>query len=112
MFPSFPIEFCSDVFNLLLARLHQAEIIIVKNLIQGRNNESRLGVEPCDHGRRKNDAPNHCPALPTIAGVLQEIPLFHSIEGKLSNALLFVFESFVHMRSYFDHISNVSEKVM
>ena len=46
LFPSFPVEFSSDFFNLLLARIHQAEIIIVKHLIQGRNNETRLGVEP------------------------------------------------------------------
>ena len=36
MFPSFPVEFCFLPFNL----------IIVKHLIQGRNNETRLGVEP------------------------------------------------------------------
>ena len=42
----FPVEFSSDFFNLLLARFHQAEIIIVKHLIQGRINETRLGVEP------------------------------------------------------------------
>ena len=45
-FQVFPVEFSSDFFNLLLARFHQAEIIIVKHLIQGRNNEIRLGVEP------------------------------------------------------------------
>ena len=45
-FPSFPVEFSCDFFHLLLARLHQAEIIIVKHLIQGRNNETRLGGEP------------------------------------------------------------------
>ena len=43
--PSFPVEFSCDFFNSLLARFHQAEIIIVKQLIQGRNNETRLGVE-------------------------------------------------------------------
>ena len=46
MFSSFPVEFSSDFLNLLLARFHQAEIIIVKHLIQGRNNETRLVVEP------------------------------------------------------------------
>ena len=45
-FQVFPVEFSSDVFNLLLARFHLAEIIIVKHLIQGHNNETRLGVEP------------------------------------------------------------------
>ena len=38
--------------NLLLASSHQAEIIIVKRLIQGRNNLARVGVEvrSCHHG--------------------------------------------------------------
>ena len=41
--------------NLLLVRSHQAEIIIVKRLIQGRNNVTRVRVEPrsFDQGRRK-----------------------------------------------------------
>ena len=44
--------------NLLLVWSHQAEIIIVKCLIQGRNNVTRVRVEPrsFDQGRRKNDA--------------------------------------------------------
>ena len=46
LFPSFPVEFSSDFFNLLFAKFHQAEIIIVKHLIQGRNSETRVGVEP------------------------------------------------------------------
>ena len=43
--------------NLLLVRSYQAEIIIVKRLIQGRNNVTRVRVEPrsFDQGRRKND---------------------------------------------------------
>ena len=45
-FQIFPVEFSFDFFNLLLAGFHQAEIIIVKHLIQGRNSETRLGVEP------------------------------------------------------------------
>ena len=45
-FQVFQLNYSSDFFNLLLARFHQAEIIIVKHLIQGRNNETRLGVEP------------------------------------------------------------------
>ena len=45
-FRVFRLNFASDFFNLLLARFHQAEIIIVKHLIQGRNNETRLGGEP------------------------------------------------------------------
>ena len=41
--------------NLLLVRSHQAEIIIVKRLIQGRYNVTRVRVEPrpFDQGRRK-----------------------------------------------------------
>ena len=44
--------------NLLLFRSHQAEIIIIKRLIQGRNIGTRMWVEPrsCNHGRCKNDA--------------------------------------------------------
>ena len=45
-FRGFRLNYASDFFNLLLARLHQAEIINVKHFIQGRNNETRLGVEP------------------------------------------------------------------
>ena len=55
--------------NLLLVRSHQAEIIIVKRLIQGRNNVTRVRVEPrsFDQGRRKNDAFTHSATLPTFA---------------------------------------------
>ena len=44
--------------NLLLVRSHQAEVIIVKRLIQRRNYVIRVRVEPIssDQGRRKNDA--------------------------------------------------------
>ena len=45
-FRVFRMNFLSDFFNLLLARFHQAEILIVKHLIQGCNNETRLGGEP------------------------------------------------------------------
>ena len=47
--------------NLLLVRSHQAKKIIVKRLIQGRNNVTRVRVEPksFDQGRRKNDAFTH-----------------------------------------------------
>ena len=34
----------SDFFNLMLVRFHQAEIIIRKYVIQGRNNEIWVGV--------------------------------------------------------------------
>ena len=43
--------------NLLLVRSHQAEIIIIKRLIQERNNVIMVRVElrSFDQGRRKND---------------------------------------------------------
>ena len=45
-FPSFPVDvLTSSHVNLLLVRSHQAEIIIVKRLIQGRNNVTRVRVE-------------------------------------------------------------------
>ena len=46
----------SCALNLLLVRSHQAEIFIVKRLIQGRNSVTRMRVEPrsFDQGRRKN----------------------------------------------------------
>ena len=55
--------------NLLLVRSHQAEIIVVKRLIQGCNNVTRVGVEPTpfDQGRRKNDASTHSATLPTYS---------------------------------------------
>ena len=44
--------------NLLLLQIHQAEIIIVKGLIQRRNKVTRVRIEArlCDQDRRKNDA--------------------------------------------------------
>ena len=58
----------SCLLNLLLVGNHQAEIIIVKRLIQGRNNVTRVRVEPrlFDQGRRKNDAFTHSATLPTF----------------------------------------------
>ena len=44
-FRVFCLNFASDFFNLMLVGFHQAEII-VKHLIQGRNNEALVGVEP------------------------------------------------------------------
>ena len=45
----------------------KAEILIVKRLIQGRNNVTRVRVEPrlFDQGRRKNDAFTDLATLPT-----------------------------------------------
>ena len=44
-FQVYRLNFAFD-FNLLLVRLHQAEIIVVKHLIQGRINEAWVVVEP------------------------------------------------------------------
>ena len=45
-FPSFPVDvLTSSHVNLLLVRSHQAEIIIVKRLIQRRNSVTRVRVE-------------------------------------------------------------------
>ena len=53
--------------NLLLVRSHQAQIIIAKLLIQGRNSVTRVRVElrSFDQDRRKNDAFAHSATLPT-----------------------------------------------
>ena len=61
-------NFCP--LNLLLVRSHQAEIIIVKRLIQVRNNVTRVRVEPrsFDQGRHKNDAFTHSATLPWEIG--------------------------------------------
>ena len=64
--------------NLLLVQSHQAEIIIVKRLIQGRNSMTRVRVEPrsFDQGRRKNDAFTYSATLPTMLGCsMQSIQL-------------------------------------
>ena len=49
-------ELTSSHANFLLVQSYQPEIIIVKRLVQGRNNVTRVWVEPksCDQGRRKN----------------------------------------------------------
>ena len=56
MFPWISSNSCP--LNLLLVQIHQAEIIIVKGRIQGRNNVTMVRVEPIEfnQGRRKNDA--------------------------------------------------------
>ena len=62
------ISLNSRPLNLLLVRSHQTEKIIVKRLIQGRNNVTRARVEPrsFDQGRRKNDAFTYLATLPTL----------------------------------------------
>ena len=71
------ISLNSSPLNLLLVRSHQADRIILKHPIQGRNNVTMERVEPrsCDHGRRKNDAF-------TLSAMLlpKQIPKFKSQE--------------------------------
>ena len=52
------ISLNSCPLSLQLVQSHQAEIIIVTRLIQGRNSVTRVRVEPAsfDQSRRKNDA--------------------------------------------------------
>ena len=54
--------------NLLVVRSHQAEIIIVKRLIQERNTVTMVRVEPrsFDQSHRKNDAFTHSATLSTV----------------------------------------------
>ena len=54
--------------NLLLVRSHQAEMFIVKYLIQERNNMTRVQVEPrlYDQSRHKNDIFTLSATLPTL----------------------------------------------
>jgi len=72
--PSFPVAsfiFSQLIFHLQLVRSHQAEIIVVKRLIQGRNNATRVVVElrsrDRDYGHRKNGALTLLATLPTQA---------------------------------------------
>ena len=47
-FRVFRLDFASWLLQFVAcySRFHQAEIIVVKHLIQGRNNEAWVGVEP------------------------------------------------------------------
>ena len=53
------VTFAYDFFNLLLVRFHQAEITIVKHLIQGRNKEAWVGAEPSTSRAWPWSTPNH-----------------------------------------------------
>ena len=56
LFPSFPIDVLTFFHvNLLPFEGQQAKIIVVKHLIQGHNNVTRVRVEPrsCNQGCRK-----------------------------------------------------------
>ena len=80
--------------NLLLVRSYQAEIISVKRLNLGLNNETRVRVEPrswsCDHGCRKNDAfpswPHHRLLPDMLQSTSLEIPSKNFLPWLLSLA--------------------------
>ena len=65
-----------------------SEIIIVKRLIQGRNNVARVRVEPrpFNQGRRKSDAFTQLATLPTVVKLSK-----HSRQSMLRKALLLLF---------------------
>ena len=44
-FRVFRWSFASDFFNLVLVIFHQARMIVMKHLYQGRNNDALVGVE-------------------------------------------------------------------
>ena len=46
LFRNFRLNFASDFFDFLLVKFDLVEIIIVNHLMQGRNNETRVAVEP------------------------------------------------------------------
>ena len=70
----------SSTVNLLLVRSHQAEIIIVKRLIRGRNIVTKVRVEPTslDQGRRKNNAFTHSATLTSDRNVAMDPSLIPS----------------------------------
>ena len=59
--------------NSLLVRNHQAEIIIKKRLIQGRNNVTRVRVKPrsFDQGRSKTEVFAHSATQPTFQAFIK-----------------------------------------
>ena len=67
MFLRISSNFCP--LNLLLVRSRQAEVVIVKRLIQGRNNVTRVWVEPRPfyQGCHRNDAVTYSALLPIKA---------------------------------------------
>ena len=71
LFPSFPIHVLTSFrVDLLPIQSHQTEIIIVKHIIQGHNNVTRVRVElrSCNLGRLKYDALTLLATLPTKLG--------------------------------------------
>ena len=91
--------------NLLLVRSHQAEIIIVKRVIQERNNVTRVRVEPrpFDQGRRRNDASTHSDTLPTLP-----IRPRHVVLARRQRTDLAVFESFCYLHICLSHTVEAS----
>ena len=82
--------FTSDFFNLLLVSSTKQRYFSLSTL--SKDATTRLGLElnhqRCDHGRRKNDAPNHSPTLPTIStSHTSNINWNHEFTTKLSPLL-------------------------
>ena len=75
------LNFAAGFFNSLLVRFHQAEILVVKHLIQRRNNEAlvELNHEPCDHARRKTTLRTTRPRCRRMNDILFQCnhPLIH-----------------------------------
>ena len=73
MFLRISSNFCP--LNLLLVQCHQAEIIIVKRLIQRRSNVTRVLVArtSCDHGRCENDSFAFSSTRPTNSGFINQV---------------------------------------
>ena len=55
--------------NLLLVRNHQEEIIIVKRLVQERNNVIKVELRSRDQGSRKNEPLSSGPRCPLLTKI-------------------------------------------
>ena len=96
------ISLNSCPLNMLVVQNHQAEIMIVKRLIQRRNNVTRVRVEPrsCDHGRCKNDSFTLSATLPicmldTSNKLRVQLVNEKAYILKEANRLIFFFQVFI-----------------
>ena len=94
VFQVFPLTFNFFHVNFLIVRVTQAEIIIVKRLIQDRSNVTRVRVEPgsCDEVRHKNNTVNLSATLQTLIEIVVLSSFF---------SIFFSFVCFVHIFSWF-----------
>ena len=65
----------SCLLSFLLVQSRQAETILVKRFMQGRNNVTRVGVKPrsCNQERRRNDTFTHLAMLLTITEAISMV---------------------------------------